>query len=94
MMKRAKGKENERNYDCLICMDLCKKPISCARCQKLMCHHHLRLLANRCPYCRLEPLEFKNETMIESFIEIEIRKKREELKKDNVFKCLVEGCEF
>lgn len=72
---------NVDKYNCIICMDLCRKPISCKQCHQLICQHHVPLLMGRCPHCRLDPFVYQTEGLIQSFIEIEIRKRRETMKK-------------
>lgn len=52
------------SYECLICMNLCNRPIKCQRCPVLLCHQHLFRLHNRCPHCRLEPFLYAEQPMI------------------------------
>ena len=75
-------------------MDLCKKPISCRQCSKLICYHHTRRIENRCPHCRLSPYEFQEEEGLDLEIRVLRNQAKDQMKKENTFKCLVEGCSF
>lgn len=64
----------ESKYNCIICLERVKTPISCIRCKNLICQNHLRKIDNRCPYCRLSPYDYVEDRFTEELVKWDKKK--------------------
>ena len=84
----------ETKYPCIVCFERVRKPVSCVRCEQVLCHNHVKKIHNRCPYCRLEPFEFRVDKFLDELSQVDKKKEEDHLISTATFNCLVPGCAF
>ncbi len=94
LKERMKDVNESKMYECLVCLDVVKKPVFCKRCHKMMCADHIIRLKNRCPNCRASPLELTEDSLTTKIAE-GIELKRRSLEKSELeYECLGNNCSF
>ena len=61
---------DEKAFECIVCLGVCRDCINCTNCHQLLCQEHVKdLRHDRCPSCRASPFHFTENIALRRIIE-------------------------